>query len=588
MARLKKHTWLGLGMVAVCSTCLVLSMERSVFGQLNKPDGSKDAKVTLPVQGAGRVLVTEPIAPPPPLPGGPLEVLPSVNPRPTPPSVPPPSPVAKPPVKETAAPPEFDTSRRIDLPTDIDMGGSENPTGRQEPAVSIEWQGPSAAKLGQMAGYQIIVKNITNVPVHQVIVRHRLFPGVKLITSEPRALNEANLLSWNIGTLQGGQSKKIDLQMLAEVRGALNYQATVTFTGASTFRVHIREPKLALKVSGPDKVVVGDSATLTLSVSNPGDGTAELVRVKAMLPEGLEHARGRNIEADLGNLASKETRTIQLVCHAKSGGVQKCNVIATADGNLNCADATNVEVLLPRIDLQVAGPKLRYIDRHAVYIFKVTNPGSAPASNVTITDMIPQGFKFAGASAGGKHDPSLRQVSWFVGDLTPGQSREVHLDLVAMHAGEYKHQAVVTANRGLKSEAEVHTKIEGLSALHLEVTDVDDPVEVGADTYYEVRVVNNGTRTESNVKLVCTLPDRMEFRGAKCAAGCRVRLEGREVVFEAVPRLAPRADVVYRIQVRGTGAGDLRLRARVLADNLAEPVFREETTKVYSDDVSFR
>src|SRR5439155_1487165 len=52
-----------------------------------------------------------------------------------------------------------------------------NPTGRQEPAVSIEWLGPAAAKVGQAGDYTILVRNACNIPVQQVLVRVRLSAG---------------------------------------------------------------------------------------------------------------------------------------------------------------------------------------------------------------------------------------------------------------------------------------------------------------------------------------------------------------------------------------------------------------------------
>ena len=79
----------------------------------------------------------------------------------------------------------------------------------------------------------------------------------------------------------------------------------------------------------------------------------------------------------------------------------------------------------------------------------------------------------------------------------------------------------MTAARGLKSDAEVVTHVEGLSALLMEMVDLDDPVEVGADTAYEIRVTNTGSKTETNLQLVCTIPDKMEFRNAVGAAGVR-------------------------------------------------------------------
>jgi uncharacterized repeat protein (TIGR01451 family) len=456
-------------------------------------------------------------------------------------------------------------------------------TGRQEPAVSVEWVAPPSAKLNQPLPCQIVVRNLCPSPVHQLVVRYPLPAGVTVRSSEPKAVQEGTSLVWSFGSLPPGQMKRIDLQLVAQERGELTCNATVTFSGTSSARVQIREPKLQIKMLGIDKVVVGDTVTVQCIVSNPGDGATDLVKVKATLPEGLEHSRGRVLEFEVGNLAPQESRPVSLVCTAKSEGQQTVQVTALGEGNLTASETVKVEVLAPRLDLAVAGPKQRYIDRPAVFQFRISNPSLAPATNVTLTDVLPAGFKFHSASSGGRHDEATRTVAWVVGDLMPGQTREVSLNLVAASAGDHRQVASVNAARGAKSEVDVVTHVEGLSALLMEMVDVEDPVEVGADTAYEIRITNTGTKPETNLELVCSLPEKMELMGAKNAAGSKFRLEGRDVIFEPLPRLAPKADVIYRIQVRGTAPGDMRFRARIRADGLSEPVLREESTKVYSE-----
>src|SRR5256885_1294333 len=67
-----------------------------------------------------------------------------------------------------------------------------NPTGRQEPAVSVEWLGPSAAKVGQACDYTILVRNACNIPIQQVLVRVRLAGAASVVATEPKALAEDN------------------------------------------------------------------------------------------------------------------------------------------------------------------------------------------------------------------------------------------------------------------------------------------------------------------------------------------------------------------------------------------------------------
>lgn len=461
----------------------------------------------------------------------------------------------------------------------------DNPTGRQEPAVSLEWIGPASAKVGQPVTYQVIVKNISPTQITGVMLKVQMPTGAKINAAEPKATMDGDHMTWQLGTLEPREDKRVDIQMVPEATGQVQCNATVTLSAQSIARLQVSEPKLQLKAQGPEKVIMGDPATITLVVSNPGDATADHVKVMVNLGEGLEHARGKQVEFDVGNLRPRESRSIQVVCAAKGAGVQKCEAVATAEPGLMSQDSANVEILQPQVALEVHGPKMRYLDRPAIFTLKVTNPGSAPATNVSLVDQVPQGFKFVSATSEGRHDFVSRTVYWQLGDIPAGQTKEVNLELVAINAGEHKNKAVVTAARGLKDEQEAMTTVMGVSALLMELVDLDDPVELGYETSYEVRVTNTGTKTETNVQLVCTLPDKMEFRGARAPAGAQFKMEGHDVVFDPLPRLAPRADAIYRINVKGLAAGDMRFRARIKADGLTEPVLKEESTKVYGDEV---
>lgn len=460
----------------------------------------------------------------------------------------------------------------------------ETKPGRQEPSVSIEWVVPQMGKLGQPMPCQILVRNTGPVLVHNVNVKHTMATGVTHRQSEPVPLVENNHLTWTLGTLEPGQTKRIDVQLISQLKGAINCQAQVTFTGASSAVVQVREPLLQLKVKGPEKIVAGEAATIMLHLSNPGDGPTENIKIKTVLPEGLEHTRGRSFEVEVGNLAPKEARTMQLVCQAKGAGIQQAMLVATAEGGLTANDSCTMEILLPKLDLVVAGPKLRFIDRKATYVLKVANPGSAPAQGVTLTEVVPAGFRFHAASQQGRFEEGNRTVTWFLGDIQPGQNREVQLDLIAKDAGDYRLQAQVNSARGTKTDHEMRTVVEGLSSLLVEVFDADDPLEVGAETTYQIRVKNEGSKIESNLEVVCTLPEQVEFKGAKSTANSRFRVEGREVLFEVLPRLTRDADVIYTIQVRGLQAGNAIFRATVRGEGV-DPIVREERTRIYNDDL---
>lgn len=502
-------------------------------------------------------------------------------------------------------PPSFELSPKVDpkeniviLPEQppqapqipLDPGADLGPAvdakpGKQEPAVSVEWIAPANARLHQPLPCQIVVKNNGAVTVHQVVVRHPLVPGVTLKASEPQARQENQTLVWDVGTIPAGSFRRIEATMVSSLRGNINLPATVTFSATASHQVQFREPLLQIHARAQERALQGDSVMFAFAVSNPGDGVAENVKVRAMLPEGVDHPRGRSFDIEIGSLAPKESKTLQLPCTARGAGAQHVVLAASADGNVSAQTKVQTEILTPRLDVAAVGPKLRYVERPAHYVVKVTNPGTAPASGVVVTQTIPAGFKFHSASSGGRFDEASRHVVWNVGDLTPGQSRDVQVELIPTAPGDFKIPVLAVSARGAKNEAELHTRVEGLSSLVMEVADTDDPVEVNGETAYEIRVLNAGTKVETNVELTCTLPDQAEFKDARCIAGVKHRVEGRTVIFEPAARLAPRADLIYRVVVRGKLPGDGRFRAQVRAEGMTEAVQRDETTRFYRDDL---
>jgi uncharacterized repeat protein (TIGR01451 family) len=290
---------------------------------------------------------------------------------------------------------------------------------------------------------------------------------------------------------------------------------------------------------------------------------------------------GHEFNSDLGSMSPGETRTVRMIVTASTGGTQSIRANVQGSGGLSATTEGSMHVTQCDLQTVLDGPGLRYLDRQAVYTIRMTNPGDAPADNVKAMVSVPTGFKVIACSTGGRFDAATSSLSWIVGSIAPSETKEVSYKCQATQAGGQKHSATVTAARGIKRESELVTQVEGISALLLEVVDIDDPVEVGADTAYEIRVTNQGSREATNVTIHALVPSELTIRGAQ--GPTKYRVESQEVLFDPIAKLPPRADAVYRIQVTGVAKGDVRFRARLTSDSLTEPVIEEESTKVYGD-----
>src|SRR5262249_37844297 len=199
--------------------------------------------------------------------------------------------------------------------------------------------------------------------------------------------------------------------------------------------------------------------------------------------------------------AAGESRSVALLCATRPGGAQTCKATVSADCGLKATDTGSMNVIMPRLDMKLVGPRLRYLDRKAIYTMTVTNPGDAPATNVTVAHVVPPGFKVLAASDGGRHDYQTRTVSWFLGEVGAGKTSEGKVEVRAISPGAHIQKAAAVGARGLRAESELSTKVEGIAALLVELVDTEDPIEANGDTSYEVRISNTGSKTEENIKL---------------------------------------------------------------------------------------
>jgi hypothetical protein len=204
-----------------------------------------------------------------------------------------------------------------------------------------------------------------------------------------------------------------------------------------------------------------------------------------------------------------------------------------------------------------------------------------PNNNIRITHSVAEGFKFVSADRTGKYDSATKQVQWFIGRLEPGQTSQVACELNACALGEFTQNSVVLSDSGVRAEAKVTTKIDGVASLTMQLVDLDDPVEIGAETAYEIRIRNEGSKAASGVSIACELPPEMELKTVKAPVDAIV--EGRQILFKPLDHVAAGSQVVYRVHVKGVQEGTHRMRVRMTGANLQEPVVYEEATKVYAD-----
>lgn len=118
-----------------------------------------------------------------------------------------------------------------------------------------------------------------------------------------------------------------------------------------------------------------------------------------------------------------------------------------------------------------------------------------------------------------------------------------------------------------------------IPAILLEVVDLEDPVEVGKEVTYVIKVTNQGTTSGTNIRIVCTLPACQSFVSGTGAT--TVQAQDNTVTMAALPTLAPKAVASWRVVVKATQAADARIKVGLSSDQIQQPVVHHEATQQY-------
>jgi uncharacterized repeat protein (TIGR01451 family) len=473
-------------------------------------------------------------------------------------------------------------------PSAIEPASASEPTHRLAAAhmggpaaVEVKWERISEITVGRECRCELVVKN-SGVGAASNVAVEAFFPtSVRLIDADPKPSTADDHLTWTVPTHAAGAEERIAITLIPSEQGDLQVSAFVRYTEAAATTLAVREPQLKVSLSGPAEVAIGETVSQTITVANPGTGTADNVTVEVMLPPGLEHAKGTKIAMPIGSLSAGQTQVIRLALFATQGGPQTIQVHATAGETLRHDASSEVIVSAPTLKVIAEGPSLRYVGRDAVYRIRVTNDGGAAANNVRVAHAVPSGFDFIRADKGGKYEAGPSQIVWYVGRVEAGQSVDLAAELTATDLGNHKHVVTITGEGGATSQAVVDTAVDGTASLVVEVLDLDDPVEVGAETAYEVRVRNEGTKAASNVAISCQVPEgvaALSARGPTAHQG-----DPSMLTFAPIEELEPGKTALYRVVVRGTAPGKHRFRVRLTSDSIDEPLVHEELTHYYAD-----
>ncbi|MEC8473799.1 MAG: hypothetical protein VXZ38_04040 [Planctomycetota bacterium] len=463
----------------------------------------------------------------------------------------------------------------------MDSPGARRLEGAQTPSVVIQKRAPSEVRVGKAASFVVNVRNVGQADALNVQVFDQVPAGMRFVEASPSAKQLGEQLLWELGSMAAGEERTITMQLVPEQEGELGSVARVSFEAAASVRTLSTKPELKIVQRVPEQgVLIGQQLEIEIEVSNPGTGSANGVVLQEDVPEGLEHPRGRQLDNAMGDLAPGEVRRQVLRLRAVAPGIVENTIRLVSDDGLEAEHTVAVQVISPDLRVQLNGPSRRFLERPATYQLLVANKGTADATNLEIAVHLDRGFTFVSTENEGYYDPNRHAVFWSLASLPAGAQGMVPLTLLPVEIGEQAIRIEADGDLGIRFQGERTMSVEGFAELSFAVSNSGGPIEVGAETEYEVTVTNTGSMPDKNVQIQLQLPAGLELLSASSDAGT----DGQGLVaFQPITQLQPNQTVNQTIRVRGLSAGVHLVRAVVVSEQSAVPVSKEESTRVYAD-----
>lgn len=473
-------------------------------------------------------------------------------------------------------------------------GGDPNVlASNQTPVLTADIRGPKQILIGREAVYRVRLQNQSDVAAEGIVAMVRIPAGADVanttatqgMVQQGQDAQAKGQLQWQLARLERHASETLELHIVPRENRPLELGITWTIAPVgSRAVVEVQEPKLQLEVDGPAEVHFDRPQVFKLTISNPGTGSAENVKIDLIPPGGKEDEKETVTSHPLGDLAAGASQTVEVELTAREAGKMFVNAIASAEGGLTSNASKEVFCRKPELEVDWRGPATKYAGTMATYFLRVRNPGTAPAEDVTVRASLPEGADFTSASEGQMFDTKTREVSWRVGTLRPGDDNYMELKCMLKNPGNNQLKiTAATATGDLTDTKTAATNVVALADLKLNVSDPSGPVAVGSTAVYEIRIENRGASSAKDVNVVGLFSEGIEPEQAE---GAMYTVTDGRVSFKTIGDLPAGRDVVLRIRAHAVQPGTHIFRAEVLCRDLEIKLAAEETTRFYTDDVS--
>ncbi len=362
---------------------------------------------------------------------------------------------------------------------------------------------------------------------------HDIFPeGLIWISDDGDGSYDHITGVWSLNNLNKGETKTLTISCRVNKTGRLinnvsitcrEYDWNMTNNNASEFIDILKTADLevikAVNNSNPKYL---DNIKWTITVINNGPDTATGVVLTESIPKGLavlSHNGGADFNGniwDIGSLNKGESRELIIYCIVNKTG-DFVNVVNVTCNEYDPDNANNNDSVLVHVDSASDLEVIKTVDNKnpifqdtVHWIIEVKNNGPDGASEVVVSDMLPNGLTYIRSTLS-KGNYDVNKGIWKINFIAPFTSEFLDIYCKVNKTGLFINNVSVSAN-----EYDYNTSNNNASEYIFVNKTIDLAIDIFANNsnpdykekvLWTIIVSNNGPDTATGVKVFNTIPE---------------------------------------------------------------------------------
>lgn len=268
----------------------------------------------------------------------------------------------------------------------------------QEAKLALRLEGPREVFYGKREVFRLKLANTGNGAAENITILLMPIGGGENVPARHQ-----------IGTLQAGAEKSLDIELTARQAGSLTIQVDARADGnvrtELSEKVLVRRAGLKLDVEGPRVQFVGTTTSYAIRVRNTGTAAARHVSLSFALPAGAKYlggiddakldSSGNKLNWKIANINPEVEQSFVVKCSLASAGMSRIQVNATADDDLTTSATTTTRVeSVANLTMDVKDPEgPSAVGDEVVYEVHVRNRGTREATGVEVLGYFSRGIE---------------------------------------------------------------------------------------------------------------------------------------------------------------------------------------------------